>query len=108
MAVQASGTAALSLNTPSTLATITTAGSYQLHLQLSTLQSGATSDVLVVKVYAKTLGTSTERLIAEWTHEGAQNNDLTDFPRHEEHSIRYELTQTAGTARSFEWRIDKL
>lgn len=54
------------------LATVTAAGTYQLHLDLANMADGATPHILRVRVYAKTRSGDTERLEEVWEFIGSQ------------------------------------
>lgn len=100
---QASGTQACVISTEHTLATITTAGTYVLSLNLNPLAAG---DVIEARAYVKVLTGSTERVLYFDVWADAQPTDdqvkfLVPIPTL--FSCKFTLKQTAGTGRSIEW-----
>lgn len=109
ISVQITGSTAMVINTDVTLsAAITAAGVYQLHFDSNPL---ATFDeILILIVSQKVLTGSTERqndriVVARGTDD---DKVKVDIPRTSEFSITYKLRQEGGTARTIDWRVDKL
>lgn len=99
----ANGTADVALNTPLTLTTETTAGGYQLTIDLSEMASG---DTVTISSDVKTLTGSTAAESHTITLSGAQDSPVfVSVPIAVEHSIAYIVEQTAGTARDFDWSV---
>lgn len=107
--VKTSGSQTCTISTEHTLATITDAGIYQLHLDLANLADGTTPDILTVKVYTKSRSGDTERLSESWEFIGAQgkagwrsNPEMTTAPH-----VKYTITQSQGTGRAIPWSVNQ-
>lgn len=117
MAVTApsTGTQTATISTEHTLADVAVAGTYTLHVDANAMAAG---DTLELRVYQIVLTGGTRRLVYLGTFTGAQDastndlapikisvpisNELTDTG-----SIRFTLKQTAGTGRSYPWKVLK-
>jgi len=89
--------------TEQTLATVTTAGSYVLHVDLSALADG---DTVVLRLKSRVLSGGTDRLAYEASFSHAQGTPLTySIPVPTAHQIIATLEQTAGTNRSYDWSL---
>ena len=110
--LQASGTQAATIGTEHTLADVAIAGTFTLHVDKNAMAAG---DTLELRVYQIVLTGGTRRVAYRDTFSGVQSaddliaidvpisNDLTDAG-----SLRFTLKQTAGTGRSFPWKVLKL
>lgn len=104
--VNTSGSQTCVISTEHTLATITTAGTYQLALDLANLADGSTPDVLTVKLYTKCRSTDSERLSESWEFIGAQGKpNWRSNPELSPHHIKVTITQTQGTGRAIPWAV---
>lgn len=104
-----SGTQSASISTEHTLLDVNTAGVYTLHVDAINMASG---DTLELRVYQMVLTSGTRRVAYFKTFYGAQSaddeikisvpiaNELTDSG-----SLRFTLKQTAGTGRSYPWKV---
>lgn len=100
---EANGTASVTLNTPETLTTVTTAGVYVLTIDLGNMVSG---DTLTVDADVKTLTGSTAATAMTTTFTDAQAPAVQQsIAVLVEHSCAFVIEQTAGTARSFDWSV---
>lgn len=83
--------------------TITTAGTYALHVDTSAMALG---DVLVLEVEMKARSAATRRVteIATFAHVQGQPVKRS-VPIMVAHEVAFFLTQSAGTGRAFEWEI---
>jgi hypothetical protein len=94
------------ISTEHTLGTITSAGTYQLQVDLSNL---ANKDTVVLKTKLKVRSTGTTRLIYEDSYTHAQSSLVAvTIPVAATNEVVYTLTQTAGTGRAFPWEIVQL
>lgn len=106
VSVVTSGSQTATIGTEHTLATLTTAGVYQLVVDLAAMADGATPDITVIRTYGKARSTDTEQLMEEWTFVGSQARALfRTNPEVSPHSYRVTLTQTQGTGRAYPWAI---
>lgn len=106
VAVQTSGSQTASISTEHDLATITTAGVFQLAVDMANMADGTTPDILTIKAYGKARSSDTERLMETWEFIGAQGKPLwRSNPEVSPHYIRYTLTQGQGTGRAFPWAV---
>ncbi len=81
----------------------TTAGVYELALDLNTLASG---DVVEVRVYTKTRSASTARLLMSVPFANAQGTpNFVTVPIGSPHSVEFKAIQPTGTARTIEYSI---
>ena len=105
--VNSSGSQSATINTEHTLATITTAGVYQLAVDLNNMASGSTPDILELRVYGKARSSDTERLIACSSFIGSQSGQVLfqDIARISPHYFKVTLKQTQGTGRAYPWAV---
>jgi hypothetical protein len=103
--------AALTLDTPSTLSTITAAGVYCLWLDLNNLAAG---DILVVRVYTKVVTGGTSRLVKAVTVSGTltavtgAEKAVHTIPYTCVDELKFEIEQTDGTGRVVPFNVHKL
>lgn len=99
----ASAPSALTLDTPSTLSTQTTAGTYILRLDLDNLAAG---DVLICRIKTKVVSGGTSRVEHEvaYAHAQSEKHAISD-PIPVVHEIVCELEQTDGTGRVVPWSL---
>lgn len=112
MAVSAAGSGTktvASVGTPETLLSISTAGTFTLHVDTNNMVAG---DVLELRVYQIVLTGGTARVAYFQQFTGAQatddkikisipiSNELSDSG-----SLRFDINQTFGTARAFPWKV---
>ena len=88
---------------------VATAGTFTLHVDLINMAAG---DVVELRIYQMVLTAGTRRGAYQQSFAGAQltdnmvqisvpiSNELTDTA-----SLRFTLKQTAGTARTFAWKV---
>jgi hypothetical protein len=82
------------------------AGTYQLMLETNLLATGATPDIVEIRVYDRYTTAGTERIIGgPYSLIGAQSVAFVSFPHGSTGSLRFGLTQTQGTARAMSWRL---
>jgi hypothetical protein len=106
VAVNTSGSQTAVISTEHTLATVTTAGTYQLVVDAATMVNG---DVLTLRLYGKARTTDTERLLYEASFTNIQGLPLkASLAVVSPHSTRATLLQSAGTGRAFPWAIYSL
>lgn len=104
--VKTSGSQTCTISTEHTLATITDAGIYQLHLDLANLADGTTPDILTVKLYTKCRSSDTERLSEAWEFIGAQGKpNWRSNPELSPHHVKFTITQSQGTGRAIPWAV---
>lgn len=104
--VNTSGSQTCTISTEHTLATITTAGVFQLALDLNALADGTTPDILTVKLYTKCRSSDTERLSESWEFIGAQGKpNWRSNPELSPHHVKFTITQSAGTGRDVPWAV---
>jgi hypothetical protein len=108
---QSTGTQAATINTEHTLLDVAVAGSFTLHVDKNAMASG---DVLELRIYQIVLTGGTRRVAYFDRWMDAQpaddqiaisvpiSNELTDAG-----SLRFTLKQTAGTGRSYPWKVLK-
>lgn len=101
------GTQTATVTTEHTLATITTAGRYQLTVNVTNLANGATPDIVEIrqKIKVRSGGSEVEEKL--WTiGPGAQSEKVfRTVPIPSPFSVKYTLKQTQGTGRDFEWSV---
>ena len=96
-------TAALTINTETTLATDTSNGTFVLEVDTSNLALG---DLLEIRIYTITLSGGTLTQAWKGTFQNAQiNNHKISPPIASDQSIKCTLKQTAGTGRTFAWKM---
>ncbi|MBK1656833.1 hypothetical protein [Paracraurococcus ruber] len=95
-----------SAGTETDLATVTTAGVYQLAVDAANLVDG---DVVFLRVYGKARSADTERLLYVSSFAHTQAAPLKHSPAiPTAHYLRFTLTQAAGTMRAFPWAVSSL
>lgn len=107
-AVASSGSQTATIGTEHTLGSaITTAGVYQLVVDLNAMAAGATPDILELRVYGKARSSDTERLIYCATYFSSQGPTLLvqDIARISPHYYKVTLKQTQGTGRAYPWAV---
>jgi hypothetical protein len=107
----ASGTQTATVGTEHFLANVNEAGVYTFHVDTVNMVAG---DVLELRVYQMVLTSGTARVAYFQSYVGAQStddlikisvpisNELTDA-----YALRFSLKQTAGTSRSFPYKVLK-
>lgn len=104
--VNTSGSQTATITTEHTLATITTAGTFVLAVDLNAMVGGTTPDILELRIYGKARSGDTERLIRCWPFLGVQVEILwQSIPIMSPHHYKATLKQTQGTGRAFPWAI---
>ncbi len=101
----ASGTQTAVISTEHVLATIATAGAFQLLVDVNAMVDG---DELELRIDMKVLTGSTARTVffATYAHEqGVDANVVISPPIPSVYSIAFTLKQTAGTGRAYDWAI---
>lgn len=99
----ASGTQAATISTEHTLVTDTSNRNYYCGVDLGAMQLG---DVTEIRVYGILLSAGAERLLDYRVFANVQEEKIQRFgPYPENISIKYTLTQTAGTGRSYPWNL---
>jgi hypothetical protein len=105
VSVNTSGSQTATISTEHTLATITTAGIYQLKVDLANLAAG---DIVELRAYSKARSTDTERLEFGPVSYGpiVPTQLLPPSPAVvTAHYVRFSLKQVAGTGRAFPWAV---
>jgi hypothetical protein len=96
-------TSALTIGTEATLATDTNNGTFVLEVDTSNLVLG---DLLEIRVYTITLSGGTLTQAWKGTYQHAQiNNHKISPPVASDQSVKCTLKQTAGTGRTFPWKM---
>lgn len=109
VAVNTSGSQTATINTEHTLATITTAQTLILAVDLANMVGGTTPDILELRLYGKARSSDTERLIKCYSFLGLQVELLFEsIPIVSPHHYKATLKQTQGTGRAFPWAIYNL
>jgi hypothetical protein len=104
-----SGTQTTSGTTEHTLATITTAGVYELNLDVSALVGGTTPDILRVRENRKTLSGGTARTEWEEFLVGGMCPPMVTFrPKLTVVEVAYTITMTQGSNRAIPWSINQV
>lgn len=103
LAVVQQNTQAATVGTEHTLATETGSKVYVLVVDLGPLANG---DVVELTIYTKVRSTSTERVAysASYAHAQVEPNKYS-IPVPSDVSFKATLKQTAGTGRSFDWKL---
>ncbi len=106
MAVESSGTQTAVVTTEHTLATETGAGTFVLYVDTANM---VLIDELELRVKTKMLsgGTTGEFLIATYAHVQGQPIKAS-IPVFSDQEVVFTLKQTAGTARTFAWKVVSL
>lgn len=96
-------TAALTIGTETVLATDTNNGTFVLEVDTSNMVLG---DLLEIRIYTITLsgGTLTQSWKATYQHTQINNHKISP-PVASDQSIKCTLKQTAGTGRTFAWKM---
>lgn len=105
VSVNTSGSQTATISTEHTLATVTTAGIFQLYVDVAALVAG---DIVELRCYGKARSTDTERLLYGPISIGpiVPGQLLVPSPAVvSPHSCKFTLKQTAGTGRSFPWAV---
>lgn len=103
VSVNTSGSQTATIGTEHTLATITTAGIFQLVVDTNNLANG---DTLELRIYLIPAGSGTERLAYYTAFGQAQGQPFkTSLMIPSPISWRATLKQTAGTGRAFPWAV---
>ena len=99
----ANGTQSATINTEHTLTTQTTAGIYVLRVDCGAMIAG---DTTIIRLKTKALSGGTSRIEQEITLTGVQAkpNWVSD-PVPVDVEVACNLTQTAGTGRSYPWKL---
>lgn len=109
VSVNTSGSQTATITTEHTLATITTAVTLILSVDVAAMLGGTTPDILELRIYGKARTGDTERLIKTWGFLGAQVETLfLSVPIASPHYYKATLKQTQGTGRAFPWAIYQL
>jgi len=96
-------TAALTIGTETTLATDANNGTFVLEVDTSNMVLG---DLLEIRVYTITLSGGTLTQAWKGTYQHAQiNNHKISPPVASDQSVKCTLKQTAGTGRTFAWKM---
>jgi len=104
--VKTSGSQTATLTTEHVLATVTTAGTYQLNVDAANLAAGET---LTLRLYGKARSTDTERLLYQASFSHAQLAALkSSIPVVSPHHLKVTLEQNGGTGRAFPWAVYEL
>ena len=99
----ASGTQVATVNTEHSLTQQTGVGIYVLTVNLAEMAAG---DTVVLKLKTKTLSGSTSQLAYAYTYSDAQTElNVYSVPVPVDVEIICTLTQTAGSSRSFPWKL---
>ena len=99
----AEGSQTATIGVEHTLATVNTAGSYVLDVDLSNLAGG---DKLILRVKKKIRSTGTTRTVYEASYIYAQSiPNVSSIPVASIHEYVVTLEQTAGTGRAFNWEV---
>lgn len=104
---QAGGTQTATISTEHTLATVSTAGVYQLGVDLANLAAGDTVE-LRVKLKLRSGSTSRVAWFAQYTHGPGIVPIVLSPPQATVVELVATLKQTTGTGRNFEWTIIKV
>lgn len=99
------GTQTATVTTEHTLATIASAGTYQLMVELTNMVN---DDELELRIYVKGRSGSTSRvaLLASYKHaQGSDGQVVFSPPIPAPHEFKATLLQAAGTSRNFVWAI---
>ena len=108
---QATGTQTATIGTEHTLADVAAVGTFTLHVDSNAMAAG---DAVELRIYQIVLTGGTRRVAYFQSYFDAQSaddkikisvpisNELTDTG-----SLRFSLKQTAGTGRSFPWKVLK-
>ncbi|MCE9561875.1 MAG: hypothetical protein K8U57_07460 [Planctomycetes bacterium] len=104
----ANGSQTATIGTEHSLDTRSSAGVYQLVVDVSNLASGATPDIVTFNIYSKARSSDSEVLLGSHTLIGAQTVKLWKSPPYGVGSADFtsKLKQVQGTGRAFPWEVD--
>lgn len=104
VSINTSGTQTAVIGTEHILATIATAGTYQLAVDLTNLTN---SDTVELRVKVKALAASTSKQVFYAAYSNPQGDDVIKLspPTPSPTEFIVTLKQTAGTSRSFDWAV---
>jgi hypothetical protein len=106
LAQTTSGTQTATIGTTHTLATPTAGKTYVLMVDLTNLVAG---DVLDIFLQGKVLSTSTFKNVYSPTFAGPQSDPyFMSVPVPAVNGVQFQLKQTAGTGRAFDWSVISL
>lgn len=102
--VNTSGSQTATISTEHTLATLATAGTFLLVVDISALVA---ADVVELRIYGKARSSDTERLVHRGTYGpiAPATPLVMSVPIMSPHHFKATLKQTAGTGRAFPWAI---
>lgn len=107
-AVDSSGTQTATITTEHTLATVSTAGTFILLVDMNALASG---DRVELRVKTKILSGGTTRVAYKGVYRNAQSVDdmiKISIPIPSDQEAVFTLKQTDGTGRAFPWKVMSL
>lgn len=103
--VDSSGTQAAVIGTEHILSTPSTAATYQLNLDCSALTYG---DILEVRVYKMIDGTNFRQLWkGSFSQPQINTGKVGPYVATAGNQLKFTITQTAGTGRSFIWSLER-
>jgi hypothetical protein len=106
VSINTEGSQTAVISTEHTLATITSAGTYVLAVDLANLANG---DVLELRVYTKLTSGDTSQLTYFATYANVQaDKNVLSVPVPAPIEFKATLKQTAGTGRAFIWAVYQL
>lgn len=103
----AGGTESVTVDSTSTLATITTEGVFQLVVDLDELVDGDALEIRI-KLEVRASGTAKVVFFATYSHDQGSDGNITispPIPKVASTDLIFELLQTDGTERDFIWAI---
>lgn len=101
----AEGSQTATISTEHTLSTQTVAATYILSIDCTNMADG---DTLELRAYVKVRSSSTEHVYVLGSYSHVQVEDVKmSIPIPTLHSVKFTLTQTAGTGRVFDWNVIK-
>ena len=103
---EANGSQTATISTEHTLATVTTAGTFVLHVDLVNMANDDELE-LRVKLKVRSTGTTREYQLARFMHAQAQEV-VASIPVASPQECVFTLKQVAGTGRSYNWEVVKL
>lgn len=107
--VNTSGSQTATVGTEHTLATISTAKTLILAVDVAAMLGGTTPDILELRLYGKARTGDTERLLKCYPFLGVQVEALfLSIPIPSPHHYKCTLKQTQGTGRAFPWAVYEL
>lgn len=105
LSVLASGTQAATISTEHALASSSAAGTYILEVDLSAMLTG---DTVELRVKGKTLSggsVTTKVMETYYDAQGEPDKVVRSIPVADDLALSFTLKQTAGTGRSFSWKV---